>query len=146
MLLLCYVFNLGCIHLPEHLLFDTFNIIIQSFSLHLHTLHIIIHGSVHVITHVIPHNGRGASIPTFIGGHYYCESGFIVSPEQRVAWEDPLWDGNGCHTPNNTCCDRSGFFYRNVTTSTDDIEVRWCSNVGYPSEDMPTDQLEIWVM
>ena len=91
-------------------------------------------------------NGPGASIPTFVGDHYYCESGFIVSPEQRVAWEDPLWDGNGCHTPNNTCCDRSGFFYRNVTTSTDDIEVRWCSNVGYTDEDMPTDQLEIWVM
>ena len=91
-------------------------------------------------------NGPGASIPTFVGDHYYCESGFIASPEQRVAWEDPLWDGDGCRTNSNTCCDRSGFFYRNVTTSTDDIEVRWCSNLGYTQEDMPTDQLEIWVM
>ena len=91
-------------------------------------------------------NGPGASIPTFVGNHYYCESGFMVNSEQRVAWEDPLWDGNGCHTANNTCCDRSGFFYRNVTTSTDDIEVRWCSSLGFDTEDSPADQLEIWVM
>ena len=95
-----------------------------------------------------PCNGNGpfASVPTFVGDHYYCESGFIASFEQRVAWEDPLWDGNGCHTANNTCCDRFGFFYRNVTTSTDDIEVRWCSSLGYTEEDSPADQLEIWVM
>ena len=91
-------------------------------------------------------NGPGASIPTFIGDHYYCESGFVVSPEQRVAWEDPLWDGKGCRTLTNTCCDRFGFFYRDVTSSTDDIEVRWCSNVRNTDEDSPADQLEIWVM
>ena len=100
------------------------------------------------ISNACPCNGNdpGESIPTFVGDHYYCESGFIVSSEQRVAWEDPLWDGNGCHTTNNTCCDRFGFFYRNVATSTNAIEVRWCSNGGYTAEDMPTDQLEIWVM
>ena len=99
-------------------------------------------------SYACPCNGNdpGDSIPTFVGDHYYCESGFIVGSEQRVAWEDPLWDGNGCHTANNTCCDRFGFFYRNVTTSTDDIEVRWCSTLGYTSEDSPVDQLEIWVM
>ena len=91
-------------------------------------------------------NGSGISIPSFVGKHYYCESGFIESPEQRVAWEDPLWDGNGCRTTNNTCCDRFGFFYRDVATSTDDIEVRWCSNYPNSGEDSPADQLEIWVM
>ena len=91
-------------------------------------------------------NGPGASIPTFVGEHYYCESGFIASFERRVAWEDPLWDGNGCRTNSNTCCDRFGFFYRNVTSSTDDIEVRWCSSEVYTDEDSPADQLEIWVM
>ena len=91
-------------------------------------------------------NGPGAFVPTFVGDHYYCESGFIVNLEQRVAWEDPLWDGNGCRTTNNTCCDRFGFFYRDVTTSADDIEVRWCSNTAITEEDSPVDQLEIWVM
>ena len=90
--------------------------------------------------------GAKAHIPSFVGNNYYCESGFVERFERRVAWEDPLWDGNGCHITNNTCCDHSGFFYRNVTTSTDDIEVRWCSNLGYTLEDSPADQLEIWVM
>ena len=90
--------------------------------------------------------GAKAHIPSFVGNNYYCESGFVKRFERRVAWEDPLWDGNGCHITHNTCCDRSGFFYRNVTTSTDDIEVRWCSNLGYTLEDSPADQLEIWVM
>ena len=90
--------------------------------------------------------GAEAYIPNFVGNHYYCESGFVERWLPRLAWEDPLWDGKGCHTANNTCCDRSGFFYRNVTTSTDDIEVRWCSNHPYTDEDSPADQLEIWVM
>ena len=90
--------------------------------------------------------GAEAYIPSFVSKNYYCESGFVENFERRVAWEDPLWDGSGCHTPNNTCCDRSGFFYRNATTSTDDIEVRWCSNYPHTDEDSPADQLEIWVM
>ena len=90
-------------------------------------------------------SGAEAYIPSFVGDHYYCESGFVEHYEPRVAWEDPLWDGNGCHTTNNTCCDRFGFFYRNVTTSTDDIEVRWCK-FGDLADDSPVDQLEIWVM
>ena len=90
--------------------------------------------------------GAEAYIPNFVGNHYYCESGFVERWLSRMAWEDPLWDGKGCHTPNNTCCDRSGFFYRNVTISTDDIEVRWCSNFPYTGEDSPADQLEVWVM
>ena len=102
------------------------------------------------VSSVCPCNGNvpgaKAYIPPFVGSHYYCESGFVERFEYRVAWEDPLWDGNGCHTHKNTCCNRFGFFYRNVTVSTDDIEVRWCSNVGHTREDMPTDQLEIWVM
>ena len=90
--------------------------------------------------------GAEAYIPSFVGNNYYCESGFVERFQRIVAWEDPLWDGNGCHTTNNTCCDHYGFFYRNVPTSTDDIEVRWCSNFPYTKEDSPADQLEIWVM
>ena len=89
--------------------------------------------------------GAEAYIPNFVGNHYYCESGFVERWLSRMAWEDPLWDGIGC-IANNACCDRSGFFYRNVTSSTDDIEVRWCSNFPSTSEDSPADQLEIWVM
>ena len=33
-------------------------------------------------------------------------SGFVSNNEARIAWEDPLWDGAGCVTPGNTCCQR----------------------------------------
>ena len=81
-----------------------------------------------------------------MGNHYYCESGFVDDFENRVAWEDPLWDGRGCHTTNNTCCNRFGFFYRNTTITSDDIELRLCGEGSYSSADTLIDQLEIWVM
>ena len=84
-------------------------------------------------------------IPDFVGNNYYCESGFVGVDAPRVAWEDPLWDGEGCHASGNTCCDRYGWFHRQVPPSSDDVEVRWCKYWGTYSE-LLTDQLEIWVM
>ena len=98
---------------------------------------------------VCPCNGNypGANVvPSFVGYHYYCESGFVNDFEYRVAWEDPLWDGRGCHTTNNTCCNRFGFFHRNISPTSDNIEVRLCSEREYDSTDTLIDQLEIWVM
>ena len=98
---------------------------------------------------VCPCNGNypGANVvPSFVGNNYYCESGFVDDFENRVAWEDPLWDGRGCHTTNNTCCNRFGFFYRDITLTSNDIEVRLCGEREYDSTDTLIDQLEIWVM
>ena len=98
---------------------------------------------------VCPCNGNypGANVvPSFVGNHYYCESGFVDDYVARVAWEDPLWDGSGCHTDKNTCCNRFGFFYRNITLTSDDIEVRFCGEFSYSFADTLIDQLEIWVM
>ena len=83
--------------------------------------------------------------PSFVGEHYYCESGFVKRVENRTAWEDPLWDGKGCVSPGNTCCDRFGWFNRAVTPTTDDIEVRWCTDFSRYNEDVFTDIVEIWV-
>ena len=86
-------------------------------------------------------------IPSFVGTYYYCESGFVGAQLHRIIWEDPLWDGKGCFTSGNTCCDRYGWFHRQVPSTTDDIEVRWSKYYSsrYGSEIL-TDQLEIWVM
>ena len=98
---------------------------------------------------------RKSYIPPFIGDNFYCESGFVGNPRdvfypnysKRVSWEDPLWDGSGCHVAGNQCCKRYGWFHREVPSSSDDIEVRWCgNNANGGSSNMPTDQLEIWVM
>ena len=64
----------------------------------------------------------------------------------RVVWAGPLWDGQGCFASNNTCCNRYGWFHRQVPPSSDDVEVRWCKYYGNYESDILTDQLEIWVM
>ena len=85
-------------------------------------------------------------ISGFVGNNYYCESGFVGRYATRVAWEDPLWDGEGCHASGNTCCDRYGWFHRQMPPSSDDVEVRWCKYFSSSYSDILTDQLEIWVM
>ena len=85
-------------------------------------------------------------VPDYVGENFYCESGFVTSYEERFVWEDPLWDGSGCVNLGNQCCNRYGWFHRNVALSSDDIKVRWCSDSSITSEDVVTDQLEIWVM
>ena len=82
---------------------------------------------------------------TFIDNDYYCESGFVNTTPNRIAWEDPLWDGEGCTQTKNTCCQRSGWFHKEVPPTTDDIEVRWCCNENKENEDVYTDIVEIWV-
>ena len=84
------------------------------------------------------------NIPDFVGTDYYCESGFVSNHENRIAWEDPLWDGAGCVTPGNTCCQRHGWFHKEVNQTSDSIEVRWCACCT--GEDVFTDLLEIWVL
>ena len=92
-----------------------------------------------------PDNSRWY-IPAFVGTDYYCKSGFVINHEDRIAWEDPLWDGAGCVTPGNTCCQRHGWFHKQVQQTSDSIEVRWCANQGRSDEDVLTDLVEIWVM
>ena len=85
------------------------------------------------------------NIAPFVGDNYYCESGFGTKVEKTIAWEDPLWDGEGCTQP-NTCCKRSGWFHKEVNLTSDDIEVRWCCDESRTTEDFYTDIVEIWVL
>ena len=88
-----------------------------------------------------------SGVPSFVGEHFYCEGAFAGRTyEYRIVWEDPLWDGQGCFTPGNQCCNRYGWFHREIPATSDNIEVRWCANQGQSDEDVFTDQLEIWVM
>ena len=89
-----------------------------------------------------------SNVPSFVGEDFYCESGFSgTRDENRIAWEDPLWDGQGCFATGNQCCNRYGWFHREIPATSDNIEVRWCADYPYAdNEDVLTDQLEIWVM
>ena len=85
-------------------------------------------------------------VPDFVGQHHYCESGFLGVHGSQTAWDDPLWDGAGCTAAENQCCERYGWFHRVLPPTTDDIEVRWCSNGPRARKDVYTDLVEIWVL
>ena len=88
-----------------------------------------------------------SGVPSFVGEHFYCESGFSGDGyENRIVWENPLWDGQGCSAPGNQCCNRCGWFHREIPATSDNVEVRWCGDEDQANEDVFTDQLEIWVM
>ena len=89
--------------------------------------------------------GVTVQIPSFVDNHYYCEAGFVNTTYGKTAWEDPLWDGEGCTIAGNKCCERYGWFHRDIPSTTDNIEVRWCSNYLRTHEDIYTDLVEIWV-
>ncbi|XP_065896135.1 uncharacterized protein [Dysidea avara] len=86
--------------------------------------------------------------PSFVGEHYYCESGNTGPYEDTIYTSDPLWDGAGCVHPNNNCCTNVGlpWFIREFPIAQDDdIEVRICTNSDYSNEAVLVDQLELYV-
>ena len=91
----------------------------------------------------------GKDPPAFVRQDYYCESGITGRWEDnnRIALEDPLWDGDGCG-PGNNCCNRPGmpWFYRTLPQEVgDDIEVRLCGSSDITNEETYVDLLEIYV-
>ena len=85
-------------------------------------------------------------VPDFVDNNFYCEAGFTSNAEKRIAWEDPLWDGQHCVSSTAQSCSRCGWFHRDIMPSQKDIEVRWCADQRRQDEDFYTDLLEIWVL
>ena len=94
-------------------------------------------------------NGSYASPPPpFVGNDYYCESGVSSGAINILYVNDPLWDGQNCNGPESTCCTSPNmpWFLKTLNeTTTDDIELRVCSNGGLPKEDTPLDIIEIYI-
>ena len=85
------------------------------------------------------------SIPPFVGGDYFCESGRNLTYTLSPAEADPLWDGKGC-TSTSTCCEMNNppYFTKQLTSpTTDDIEARICQLDG--GEDSPVEFIELYV-
>ena len=77
-------------------------------------------------------------VPSFVGQNYFCETGFNG---------DPLWDGQGCG-PTSSCCTFHSPPWFNVqlpSPTTDNIEVRICSILGYRYTDTPIQLIELYV-
>ena len=65
----------------------------------------------------------------------------------RIALEDPLWDGDGCG-PGNSCCAQAGmpWFCRTLPQEvSEDIEVRLCSDEGISNEEVYMELMEVYV-
>ena len=85
----------------------------------------------------------------FVGDDFFCESGlhspwswqFIFYPD------DVLWDGQNC-TSTSTCCQLNNppWFTKNLTSgTTDDIELRICTDDKPKSDDVPLELIELYV-
>ena len=92
----------------------------------------------------------GPDPPTYVGNHYYCESGntgTYYGKHGIIYSNDPLWDGTGCLSE-NSCCYNAGmpwFFRQFPTTTTGDIEVRICRDQAFADEGVAVEQLQLYV-
>ena len=95
--------------------------------------------------------GSGVQVQSFIGDDYFCESGYSGPTN---GWglvfysDDVLWDGKGCRSNEEPCCDVPGIpWFRKVFDSetSDDIELRICGEEGTANEDTPVVFYEIYV-
>ena len=86
------------------------------------------------------------SIPPFVGGDYFCESGRHQGDHSAIFHEDdPLWDGDGC-TASSTCCSFNNppYFTKQLPSPTaDDIEARLCQQDD--NGDTPIEFIELYV-
>ena len=92
----------------------------------------------------------GTSSPPFVGQDFYCESATrYAPPEESKQWftNNTLWDGEDCY-PGSSCCDNAlaPWFRRTLQQSTtEDIEVRWCTGQGLHRDRVATELLELYV-
>ncbi len=87
-------------------------------------------------------------LPSFIGNNYFCESGNTgpFFDYNRLYTTDPLWDGEGCPST-STCCafNRPPWFCASLPQiTTEDLEVRICSDQGVADEDVVISLIDIY--
>ena len=83
--------------------------------------------------------GSTVKVPDFIGKNYLCESG---NPDEtavpgKLYVQDALWDKSQCRALEASCCENKIYGYAVLPSSTtDDIEVRVCSDEATTDEDI----------
>ena len=95
-------------------------------------------------------SGSPQTVPSFVGNDYFCESGCSDSViSQKLYTSDSLWDGDGCGSVEQDCCNASGlpWFHKVLTSSTTKaLEMRICADGGPNNdEDIPIASYEIFV-
>lgn len=87
--------------------------------------------------------------PSFVGSDYFCETGDTGGCCRSGYFfaSDPLFDGQGCGST-STCCSFNNppwFSKQLPTTTTNNIEVRVCSNERTSIDDVPFQILELYI-
>ena len=86
-------------------------------------------------------------VPAFIGNDYFCDTASRGFHQYIFHPDDPLWDGAGCG-PYNTCCEWNSppWFLKNLSSpTTDNIEMRLCTDQYPGDEDINFESVEIYV-
>ena len=97
-----------------------------------------------------PGSIQSSHIQSFVGDDYFCESGHS-DPNgipRHLYTDDPLWDGKGCGSLEQTCCRALGlpWFHKVLnSTTTDYIEMRVCGDQETNDEDVPVNYYEIYI-
>ena len=92
-----------------------------------------------------PCNGATVTIPPFVGGEYFCESGLNSGSPSGFYPDDPLWDGEGCSS-SSSCCSFNNppYFTKQLPSPTSDpIEARLCR--WDSDDDSPVEFMELYV-
>ena len=95
---------------------------------------------------------QNSTILSFIGNDYFCESGNPSTNGQidgsTFYTADPLWDGKGCGSLEQTCCQAPGlpWFYKVLKSpTTNNIEMRDCGDQATNDEDVLVNYYEIYI-
>ena len=93
------------------------------------------------------HNPVTIPIPPYVGIDYFCDTASETTFQNKFYPDDPLWDGQGCGRL-NTCCalNNPPWFMKELPSSTsDNIEMRLCTNGPRNGEDIPVEVIELYV-
>ena len=89
--------------------------------------------------------------PDFVGSDYYCETGYRAPGAPKydgiTYTNHPLWDGEDCQETDAPCCQRPGlpWFCKELSEpTTEDIEVRVCTNQDLSDEDIRVELIELY--
>ena len=88
------------------------------------------------------------TIPPYVQNDYFCDSGhrYSTGPSPIYYVNDPLWDGAGC--VQGSCCQFNSppWFCKDLPHPTsEDIELRLCSDQANTDEDAPFEIVEIYI-
>ena len=87
-------------------------------------------------------NNPTVTAPSFIGQDYFCD----VSDANTYSIADRLWDGQGCSSGGEQCCQKANWFCKDLPQSTtDNIEFRLCTDEARSNEDVYIEDVEIYV-